>query len=84
MASRLRNFSSRQKAIAYVEINKLLLNIQLPNDPYLVPSHANPSQLPYPSTSQHTPSEHASSSISAYGRYYFSFVKFSGKILATV
>ena len=73
VASRLRKFSSRQKAIAYVEINKLLLNIQFPNDPYFIPSHAIPlsssSQLPYPTPSQHSPSQHAPHDNSNYYNY---------------
>jgi len=39
LAQRIRHFSSRQKAIAYIEINKLLLNIEFPGDPYHSESH---------------------------------------------
>ena len=53
----LHKFSSRQKAIAYIEINKLLL-IQFPNDPYFVPSHCS-SQFPYSTPLQHSSSEYA-------------------------
>ena len=50
VASRLRQLTDRQKAIAYVEIDKLLLKIQYPNDAYFNPPqpshHSN--YLPFP------------------------------------
>lgn len=52
VASRLRQFTARQKAIAYIEIDRLLLKIQYPNDPYF-----NPRQPPNTTNSPTAPSQ---------------------------
>lgn len=46
VASRLRQFSPRQKAIAYIEIDRLLLKIQYPNDPYFNPRQQSATNSP--------------------------------------
>ena len=60
VASRLRHFTNRQRAIACIEINKLLLKIEFPNDPYFNPhsSHYNNDyHALHPFPSQPIPSE---------------------------
>ena len=59
IASQLRTFTNRQKAVAYVEINKLLLNIEFPSDPYITQSHPHTSsnQQPYQNPSQQIASQ---------------------------
>ena len=58
VASRLRQFTPRQKAIAYIEIDRLLLKIQYPNDPYFNPRQQSvtnsPLQNPIPQTASQT------------------------------
>ena len=46
VASRLRQFTPRQKAIAYIEIDRLLLKIQYPNDPYFNPRQQSATNSP--------------------------------------
>ena len=38
VAARLRCLSPRQKAVAYIEIDKVLLGLKYPNDPYRISS----------------------------------------------
>ena len=53
VAARLRCLSPRQKAVAYIEIDKVLLRLKYPNDPYLNRAPSAPYQ--YYSGHQHQP-----------------------------
>ena len=62
VAARLRCLMPQQKAIAYIEIDKLLLRVQCPNDPYFNPPSAPfPYQHAFNFLSHHPP--HSSSSV---------------------